>query len=395
MDGSGAGSKPASVIVGKVGPASPVSGVDQEIWSPNTPIVGDLEINHPQVGRLKVAIGIFVFSMLMNWGYHFWSGWYFQMWIEGGGGSWDGDFSMLYWIEDSALAWDGGAGFLEMLFIFERVSFWGDLPGFTGLIFIVILMRELMPLVFTGMFVYCWVKRDKDPDLFEKIAIFNGVYFGILAVFLIYIYIISSNFWGLDNPALGIWDSVGFWLAGVAGMVVHPRAIPMPAWVESSRDSLPTRSVGNVYANEVAVVGGTSNSSLILYYLPILAFWFSFWSLWNGGDDDIMGWGAAISIAGFLVSIAVHRWEVVKGFALNIGFSIIIAFIFWFLFSTDVGEDFFDDSGDGFIFWLIFLSAIVPVRSHLKNKHLRALGSVYAMPICLFIIMFGIILAVW
>ena len=395
MDGSGAGSKPASVIVGKVGPASPVSGVDQEIWSPNTPIVGDLEINHPQVGRLKVAIGIFVFSMLMNWGYHFWSGWYFQMWIEGGGGSWDDDFSMLYWIEDSALAWDGGAGFLEMLFIFERVSFWGDLPGFTGLIFIVILMRELMPLVFTGMFVYCWVKRDKDPDLFEKIAIFNGVYFGILAVFLIYIYIISSNFWGLDNPALGIWDSVGFWLAGFAGMVVHPRAIPMPAWVESSRDSLPTRSVGNVYANEVAVVGGTSNSSLILYYLPILAFWFSFWSLWNGGDDDIMGWGAAISIAGFLVSIAVHRWEVVKGFALNIGFSIIIAFIFWFLFSTDVGEDFFDDSGDGFIFWLVFLSAIMPVRSHLKNKHLRALGSVYAMPICLFIIMFGIILAVW
>ena len=62
MDGSGAGSKPASVIVGKVGPASPVSGVDQEIWSPNTPIVGNLEINHPQVGRLKVAIGVFVFS---------------------------------------------------------------------------------------------------------------------------------------------------------------------------------------------------------------------------------------------------------------------------------------------------------------------------------------------
>ena len=109
-------------------------------------------------------------------------------------GAWDGDFSMLDWIEDSALAWGGGAGFLEMLFIFERVSFWGDLAGFIGLIFIVILMRELMPLVFTGMFVYCWMKRDQGPDLFEKIAVFNGVYFGVLAVFLIYI--ISSNFWG-------------------------------------------------------------------------------------------------------------------------------------------------------------------------------------------------------
>ena len=391
MDGSEVGPKPASVIVGKVGPPSPISGVDQEIWSPNTPIVGELEINHPQVGRLKVAIGVFLFSMLMNWGYHFWSVWYFQIWIEDAGGAWDGDFSMLDWIEDSALAWDGGAGFLEMLSIFERVSFWGDLAGFTGLIFIVILMRELMPLVFTGMFVYCWMKRDQGPDLFEKIAVFNGVYFGVLAVFLIYI--ISSNFWELDNPALGIWDTVGFWLAGAAGMVVHPRAIPMPAWVEALPNSLPARSVRNFYPHDFTVVENTSNSSLILYYLPNLAFWLSFLSLWNGGDDDIMCWGAVIPIAGFLVSIAVHRGEVVKGFGLNIGFSMIVAFTFWLLFSSSGTDDQFLD--EGIIFLLILLSAIVPVYSYLKNKHVRALGSVYAMPICMFIIMFGIVLAVW
>ena len=392
MDGSGAGSKPASVIVGKVGPASPVSGVDQEIWSPNTPIVGNLEINHPQVGRLKVAIGVFVFSMIMNWGYHFWSGWYFQMWIEDCcGGGWYGDSSLLYWIEGSALTYDGGSGFLEIMSISGRVSFWGDLAGITGLIFIVILMRELMPLVFTGMFVYCWMKRDQGPDLFEKIAVFNGVYFGVLAVFLIYI--ISSNFWGLDNPALGIWDTVGFWLAGVAGMVVHPRAIPMPAWVEALPNSLPARSVGNAYPHDFTVVQSTSNSSLILYYLPNLAFWLSFLSLWNGGDDDIMCWGAVIPIAGFLVSIAVHRGEVVKGFGLNIGFSMIVAFTFWLLFSSSGTDDQFLD--EGIIFLLILLSAIVPVHSYLKNKHVRALGSVYAMPICMFIIMFGIVLAVW
>ena len=393
MDGSGVGPKPASVIVGKVGPPSPISGVDQEIWSPNTPIVDELEINHPQVGRLKVAIGVFVFSMLMNWGYHFWSGWYFQMWIEGGGGSWDDDFSMLYWIEDSALAWDGGAGFLEMLFIFERVSFWGDLAGFTGLIFIVILMRELMPLVFTGMFVYCWMKRDQGPDLFEKIAVFNGVYFGVLAVFLIYI--ISSNFWGLDNPALGIWDTVGFWLAGVAGMVVHPRAIPMPAWVEALPNSLPARSVRNAYPHDFTVVESTSNSSLILYYLPNLAFWLSLLSLWNGGDDDIMFWGVVTPIAGFLVSIAVHRWEVVKGFVLNIGFSMVVALVFWFVFSADAAEDLFFDAEFLFLFFIILASAILPIRLLYTNNHVRALGSVYAMPICMLIIMFGVLLAVF
>ena len=388
MDGSGAGSKPASVIVGKVGPASPVSGVDQEIWSPKTPIVGDLEINHPQVGRLKVAIGVFVFSMIMNWGYHFWSGWYFQMWIENDGGV-SSDSSLLYWITDSALTYDGGSGFLEIMSISGRVSFWGDLAGFTGLIFIVILMRELMPLVFTGMFVYCWVKRDQSPDLFEKIAVFNGVYFGVLAVFLIYI--ISSNYWGLDNPALGIWDTVGFWLAGVAGMVVHPRAIPMPAWVEALPNSLPSRSVGNVYPNDFTIVESTSNSSLILYYLPNGVFWLSLLSLWNGGDDDIMFWGVVTPIAGFLVSIAVHRWEVVKGFVLNIGFSMIVALVFWFLFSAG------DGVGDGglFLLFIILISAILPIDFLYRNKHVRALGSVYAMPICMFIMMFAILLATW
>ena len=388
MDGSGAGSKPASVIVGKVGPASPVSGVDQEIWSPKTPIVGDLEINHPQVGRLKVAIGVFVFSMIMNWGYHFWSGWYFQMWIENDGGV-SSDSSLLYWITDSALTYDGGSGFLEIMSISGRASFWGDLAGITGLIFIVILMREFMPLVFTGMFVYCWVKRGQSPDLFEKIAVFNGVYFGVLAVFLIYI--ISSNFWGLDNPALGIWDTVGFWLAGVAGMVVHPRAIPMPAWVEALPNSLPSRSVGNVYPNDFTIVESTSNSSLILYYLPNGVFWLSLLSLWNGGDDDIMFWGVVTPIAGFLVSIAVHRWEVVKGFVLNIGFSMIVALVFWFLFSAG------DGVGDGglFLLFIILISAILPIDFLYRSKHVRALGSVYAMPICMFIMMFAILLATW
>ena len=78
MDDSKQDKKPASVVVGKVGLPNPFSGVGQEIGLPNTPIVSDVEINHSQDGRLKVAIGVFLFSMLMNWGYHFWSGWYFE-----------------------------------------------------------------------------------------------------------------------------------------------------------------------------------------------------------------------------------------------------------------------------------------------------------------------------
>ena len=120
-------------------------------------------------------------------------------------------------------------------------------------------------------------------------------------------------------------------------------------------------------------------------------FWLSLLSLWNGGDDDIMFWGVVTPIAGFLVSIAVHRWEVVKGFVLNIGFSMIVALVFWFLFSAG------DGVGDGvlFLLFIILISAILPINFLYRNKHVRALGSVYAMPICMFIMMFAILLATW
>ena len=66
-----------------------------------------------------------------------------------------------------------------------------------------------------------------------------------------------------------------------------------------------------------------------------------------------MFWGVVTPIAGFLVSVAVHRWEVVKGFALNIGFSIIVAFVFWFVFSADAAEDLFFDAEFLFLFFII------------------------------------------
>ncbi|MBJ04143.1 MAG: hypothetical protein CMB65_05540 [Euryarchaeota archaeon] len=124
-------------------------------------------------------------------------------------------------------------------------------------------------------------------------------------------------------------------------------------------------------------------------------FWLSLLSLWNGGDDDIMFWGVVTPIAGFLGSIAVHRWEVVKGFVLNIGFSMIVALVFWFLFSADAVEDLFYDIGVLFLLFIILISAILPIGFLYRNMHVRALGSVYAMPICMFIMMFAILLATW
>ena len=73
----------------------------------------------------------------------------------------------------------------------------------------------------------------------------------------------------------------------------------------------------------------------------------------------------------------------------------IVALVFWFLFSADAVEDLFYDIGVLFLLFIILISAILPIDFLYRNKHVRALGSVYAMPMCMFIMMFAILLATW
>ena len=64
-----------------------------------------------------------------------------------------------------------------------------------------------------------------------------------------------------------------------------------------------------------------------------------------------------------------------------------------FTFSSDIFEDLFFDFH---MYWcMILLPAILPVRLHLYKAHVRALGSAYAMPVCMFIILMGVAIGVW
>ena len=139
---------------------------------------------------------------------------------------------------------------------------------------------------------------------------------------------------------------------------------------------------------------GDGFRAVIPFYIPVVFFWMTaMWAIIEGGDDEI-GWGMLVGFVGFIASIAILRLEFFKGFCLNIGFSMLIgiSLCLIFTFSSDIFEDLFFDFH---MYWcMILLPAILPVRLHLNKAHVRALGSAYAMPACMFIIVIGVAIGI-
>ncbi len=167
---------------------------------------------------------------------------------------------------------------------------------------------------------------------------------------------------------------------------------PAPVVVGNVGVGLP----GNAGVGHVSLTAGAVDEfrAVIPFYIPVVFFWMTaIWAIIEGGDDEI-GWGMLVGIVGFIASIAILRLEFFKGFCLNIGFSMLIGISLCsiFTFSSDIFEDLFFDFA---MYWgLILLPAILPVRLHLKKAHVRALGSAYAMPACMFIIVIGVAIGI-
>jgi len=154
---------------------------------------------------------------------------------------------------------------------------------------------------------------------------------------------------------------------------------------------------GNTGVGHVSLTAGGVDGfrAVIPFYIPVVFFWMTaIWAIIEGGDDEI-GWGTLVGLVGFIVSIAILRLEFFKGFCLNIGFSMLIGIGLCsiFTFSSDIFEDLFFDFH---MYWcMILLPAILPVRLHLYKAHVRALGSAYAMPVCMFIILMGVAIGIF
>ena len=158
--------------------------------------------------------------------------------------------------------------------------------------------------------------------------------------------------------------------------------------------------VGNVGAKytedggvaTTTVIESTSDSRILLCYMPVMVYWISFMIMFTGGDEEIMCLGIPAAIIGFIISLAILGLEVLKGFVFNIGISIFFSCL---IGASPSVEDLLELMEEGFLLVIVMICVILPIYLHYRQKHVQALGAAYATPICMIIIMFGILIGIF
>ena len=158
--------------------------------------------------------------------------------------------------------------------------------------------------------------------------------------------------------------------------------------------------VGNVGAKftedggvaTTTVIEGTSDSRILLCYMPVMVYWISFMIMFTGGDEEIMCLAIPAAIIGFIISLAILGLEVLKGFVLNIGISIFFSCL---IGASPSVADLLDLMEEGFLLVIVMICVILPIYLHYRQKHVQALGAAYATPICMIIMMFGILIGIF
>ena len=327
--------------------------------------------------RIKIASIVVLISMFFHWGYQYWLEWTIFWNPNDTGNIYDDSYYYNLWdyLMHSEFSFEGGIGFVEMLNFFFRFQIWGDVAELAGPLFVLFMMRELMPFVFVGTLVFCWINRERDDAFFRKVTLFYGGYFLIMAIQLVYIKMefSGSGYWEFNL----FFDCFGFWLAGFAGLILDPKVIKLPERV--------------FFSNETTIVSeeAIKPAMVVLFYFPVVYYLFVLNSVMDGGDDDALFLGIMLPIVGFVAGIILYGLEFLKGFGLHLLFSIGYGFIGYFLAIIR----FFGDLGDGPpISFLLIISLILTIGYHSKNKHRRAIGAMYAIPLTFWIILFGILI---
>ena len=378
--------KPESVVINM--PQNEKLLAVAQVTSP----VRDLGIQHiakatpEQTKRIQLASVVLFVSMFFNWGYQYWLKWTIDWPENGDGAGWDDGSHTNLWnyIVHGDFASEGGIGFVEMLNFFFRFQIWGDVADLAGIIFVLFLMRELMPFVFIGTIVFCWSNRERGEDFFRKITMFWGGYFTIMSFEFS-----ESDYWEFNL----LFDCFGFWVAGFAGLLLDPKLIRIPENIGSHKDTFaPHLNQPEWAQNSLATMHApeeqTNPLAFALFYFPVVYYLIVVNSVMEGGDDDALFLGIMLPIVGFLVGIGLYRLEFLKGFALHLLYSIGYGFIAYFL----VIIGFLSDLDDGPpISLVVMVSFIMSIRYHMKNKHRRAIGAMYAIPLTIWIIIMGLL----
>ena len=140
------------------------------------------------------------------------------------------------------------------------------------------------------------------------------------------------------------------------------------------------------------VIESTSDSRILLCYMPVMVYWISFMIMFTGGDEEIMCLAIPAAILGSIISLAILGLEVLKGFVFNIGISIFFSCL---IGASPSVEDLLELMEEGFLLVIVMICVILPIYLHYRQKHVQALGAAYATPICMIIIMFGILIGIF
>ena len=375
------GIKPESVIIS--------TSEEIEVPLPNTPqglppMQYDENIN-PQTRRLELATIVFAISMFLYWGYVYWQVWYLEL------------LSVEYFYSNG---YRPSNGFSEMMltlqylfiemWLFEHYSWILQESGI--LVFLVLIMRDLMPMVFVGIFIVCWLNKTKAPSFYEKISIFGTVYFLIMSGVLLYSVVHQMLYVEYAEDAIfGVFfDTMGFWLSGIAVVLIHPRIIPLSNTLTSRPQSFfPTVRKRSEHVTGIPIMDESDTNlnlgKFALFYLPLVFLLMTTLSVMNGGNDDVLCVAILIPTGGFFVGVGVYKIEFLKGFGAHLAYSIGYAFIGYLL--VLIG---FFDVEEGILGLMIMASLTMPIVLHLKQDHVRALGSAYAVPLCMFIMLIGL-----
>ncbi len=345
---------------------------------------------------LLTSVALFI-SMFFNWGYQYWLKWTVDWPENGDGGGWDDGSHTNLWnyIVHGDFASEGGIGLVEMLNFFHRFQIWGDVADLAGTVFVLFMMRELMPFVLIGTLVFCWSNREREEEFFQKVTMFWVGYFTVMTIqlSLITIQFSGHDYWEFN----ALLDCFGFWLAGFAGLLLHPKRIPIPENFGFRKDTF-TPHLNQPEWTQTA--HGMTNApkreaNFLVFaglYFPLIYHFITVTAVMGGGDDDALFLGIVLPIVGLLVGIGVYRLEFLKGFGIHLGYSIGYGFMAYVLMIIGLLESVVDALEEGTILLFFVVAFIMPIRYHLKSKHIRALGATYTIPLTIWIMFIGLII---
>ena len=359
-----------------------VQGVQQSFVSPSE-----------QARRIKTAACVVLVSMFFHWGYQYWFEWTIFWNPNDTGNFYDDSYYYNLWdyLMHSEFSFEGGIGLVEVLNFFFRFQIWGDVAELVGPLFVLFMMRELMPFVFIGTLVFSWTNREKGDEFFRKVTLFYGGYFLIMAIQLVYI---KMEFSGSGYREFNLFfDCFGFWLAGFAGLILDPKVIKLPERVFAGKETfipdLDQPSINPIWQqNSTSSEDGTNFGVFALFYLPLLYHLMTVISVMDGGDDDALFLGITIPIVGLFVGIGMYRLEFLKGFGIHLACSVGYGLLSYLL--TINGLMLPLEEGAFLLFLLV--AVILPIKYHLQKKHVQALGATYAIPLTFWFMVFGLVI---